>query len=162
MKMLSHNVMGYLRSRAPEALDFWTVRDHCARPDALAACDTLYSLNLIGRMDLLAPDAGKRFTDLLQGHSLAGGIGKGRGPELGVHKTAYALGVLNVLAAHGQPVHEQVLRTDDWRKDKLLDEAHRPRWPWYFSDHAWRSGHWIGGIPGIAFSQDVFQVGLAP
>jgi len=152
MKMLSDNVMGYLRSRAPEALDFWTVKGSGARPDALAACDTLYSLNLIGRMDLLAADAGERFTGLLKDHSLAGGIGKGSGPELGVHKTAYALGVLHILADSGQPVQEQVLRKDDWQKDKLLDEAHRPRWPWYFSHHAWRVGHWIGGIPAIVLS----------
>jgi hypothetical protein len=152
MKMLSDNVMGYLRNRAPEALNFWTVKGSDARPDTLAACDTLYSLNLIGRSDLLAPDAGERFTDLLKGHSLAGGIGKGSGPDLGVHKTAYALGVLHLLAACGQPVQDQVLRKDDWRKDKLLDEAHRPRWPWYFSHHAWRVGHWIGGIPAIVLS----------
>jgi len=152
MKMLSDKVMGYLRNRAPEALNFWTVRGFDSKPDALAACDTLYSLNLIGRMDMLAPDAGQRFTDLLKDYSLAGGIGKGSGPELGVHKTAYALGVLNLLSAHGQPVQEQVLRADDWRKDKLLDKAHRPRWPWYFSHHAWRVGHWIGGIPAIVLS----------
>jgi len=152
MKMLSANVMGYLGSRAPDALGFWTEKGSAARPDVLAACDTLYSLNLIGRMDLLAPDAGERFTDLLKDHSLAGGIGAGNGPELSVHKTAYVLGVLHILAAYGQSVQEQVLRKDDWRKDALLDETHRPRWPWYFSHHAWRVGHWIGGIPAIVLS----------
>ena len=152
MKMLSDNVLGYLRSRAPEAWSFWTVKGSSAKADALATCDTFYSLNLVGRMDLLAPDAGRRFTDLLEGHSLAGDIGKGSGPELGVHKTAYALGVLNTLAATGQPVQDRVLREEDWRKDVLLDEAHRPRWPWYFTHHAWRVGHWIGGIPAIVLS----------
>src|SRR5262249_53152620 len=124
MKMLSENVMGYLRNRAPDALDFWTVRDLNAKPDVLAVCDTLYSLNLIRRIALLAPEPGRRFPGLLKGDSLAGGIGKGSGPELNVHNTAYALGVLHMLAAYGQPVQEQVLRKDDWRKDKLLDEAH--------------------------------------
>jgi len=152
MRMLSDNVMRYLGNHAPEALSFWTVGDVGAKPDILAACDALYCLNLIGRMDLLAPDAGLRFADLLTGHSLAGGIGKGKGPDLGVHKTAYALGVLNLLAASGQAVQKYALREGDWQKEALLDEQHRPRWPWYFTHHAWRVGHWIGGIPAIVSS----------
>lgn len=150
--MLSDKVMRYLGSHAPAALSFWTEDGSAAKPDILAACDALYCLKLIGRMALLAPDAGLRFTDLLSSYSLAGGIGKGMGPELNVHRTAYALGVLNLLADHGQPVQLYVLREGDWKKEALLDEWHRPRWPWYFTHHAWRVGHWIGGIPAIVLS----------
>jgi hypothetical protein len=150
--MLSDNVMRYLGNHASDAWSFWTVESVGAKPDILAACDTLYCLNLIGRMDLVTRDAGLRFVDLLATHSLAGGIGKGEGAALGIHKTAYALGVLNLLAAVGQPVQKYALRESDWQKDALLDERHRPRWPWYFSHHAWRVGHWIGGIPAIVLS----------
>ena len=94
----------------------------------LSACDASYSLKLIGRMDLLAWDAGTRFAALLSGYTLAGGIGKGSGQALGVHKTAYALGVLNLLAAHGQPVQHDALRAHGWLNHELLDARHRPRW----------------------------------
>lgn len=149
---LHDNVLSYLRRHAPEALGFWTVTNSTARPDMLAVCDTFYSLKLIGALDLLAPDAAMRFALLLSEHRLPGGIGHGMGPPLGIHKTAYALGVLNFLADHGQPVHQDVLRADGWRNAELLDHRHRPRWPWYFAHHAWRVGHWIGGIPAIVLS----------
>ncbi|HKQ44706.1 MAG TPA: hypothetical protein VJS47_04865 [Rhizomicrobium sp.] len=152
MRTLSDNVMRYLGQHAAPALSFWTQEGSSAKPDILAACDALYCLNLIGRTDLVAPDAGLRFTDLLGGLSLAGGIGKGEGPDIGVHKTAYTLGALNLLAAHGQPVQRYVLREGDWQKEELLDAEHRPRWPWYFTHHAWRVSHWIGGIPAIVLS----------
>jgi hypothetical protein len=152
MMILGGNVLNYLDHMARDALSFWTVPGSSARPDVLSACDTLYSLKLIGRMDLVAGDAGARFSDLLSGYTLAGGIGKGSGQPLGVHKTAYALGVLNLLAAHGQPVQRDALREHGWLKHELLDARHRPRWPWYFTHHAWRVGHWIGGIPAIVLS----------
>jgi hypothetical protein len=152
MMLLGGNVLTYLDRTARDALSFWTVPESSSRPDVLSACDTLYSLKLIGRMDLLAWDAGARFAILLSGHTLAGGIGKGSGQPLGVHKTAYALGVLNLLAAHGQPVQRDALREHGWQNHELLDARHRPRWPWYFTHHAWRVGHWIGGIPAIVLS----------
>ncbi len=61
MRMLSDTVLRYLQNQAPEALAFWTVEGSSAAPDLLAACDTLYSLKLSGRMDLVAPDAGTAF-----------------------------------------------------------------------------------------------------
>lgn len=149
---LHNNVLLYLRRHAPEALGFWTVANFAAMPDALAACDVFYSLKLIGALDLLAPDAAVRFARLLGEYRLAGGIGHGHGEPLGVHKTAYALGVLNFLAAHGMPVQQDALREEGWRKSELLDHRQRPRWPWYFTHHAWRVGHWIGGIPAIVLS----------
>lgn len=152
MTMLGGNVLSYLDRTARAALSFWTVPRSSAAPDMLSACDALYSLKLIGRMDLLAWDAGTRFAALLSGYTLAGGIGKGSGQALGVHKTAYALGVLNLLAAHGQPVQHDALRAHGWLNHELLDARHRPRWPWYFTHHAWRVGHWIGGIPAIVLS----------
>jgi hypothetical protein len=89
----------------------------------------------------------------LLGHELAGGIGKGRGPKLGVHKTAYALGALNLLETHGQACHRDVLRETGWQKHKLFDRrTGQSRWPWYFTHHAWRVGHWVGGIPSIVMS----------
>lgn len=149
---LHQNILSYLRQYAPGALDFWTVPDSVARPGMLAVCDTFYSLKLIGALDMLAPDAAARFGLLLGEHRLTGGIGHGIGTPLGVHKTAYALGVLNFLAAHGMPVQQMVLREEGWRKSDLVDHRQRPRWPWYFAHHAWRVGHWIGGIPSIILS----------
>lgn len=152
MKMISDTVLRYLQNHAADSLNFWTAEGSAARPGLLAACDTLYSLKLSGLMDLVAPDAGPRFALLLSGHSLAGGIGKGIGPDAGVHKTAYALGALHLLEAHGQPVQLAALSEQGWQKRTLLDDDHCPRWPWYFSHHAWRVGHWIGGIPSIVLS----------
>lgn len=149
---LHHNILSYLRRHAPEALGFWTVADFPARPGVLTVCDTFYSLKLIGALEMLAPDAGLRFAHLLGAYRLVGDIGRGQGASLGVHRTAYALGVLNFLAAHGSPAHEQALAMEGWRKSELLDHQHRPRWPWYFTHHAWRVGHWIGGIPAIVLS----------
>lgn len=152
MTPLSGNVLSYLRRHAAEPFGFWTVSGSGARPDMLAVCDVFYSLKLAGLLDMLAPDAGTRFAGLLGGYSLPGGIGVGSGPALNVHKTAYALGVLNFLAAHGMPVQDAALRAQGWRNGELLDRRHRPRWPWYFAHHAWRVGHWIGGIPAIILS----------
>jgi hypothetical protein len=149
---LHHNVLSYLRSHALDALEFWTVADTAARADVLALCDVFYSLKLIGALAMLAPDAGPRFARLLGEYRLAGGIGRGQGNPLGVHRTAYALGVLNFLAAHGRPVQQDVLSDEGWRSCELLDHRHRPRWPWYLAHHAWRVGHWIGGIPAIVLS----------
>lgn len=152
MTLLADQVLHYLQSHAPVALDFWVGTGSLAMPDVLAACDTLYALWLSGRMDMLANDAGIRFASLLCNYSLAGGIGKGTGADLGVHKTAYVLGVLNLLALHGQPVQRAALREEAWEQHTLLDDTHRPRWPWYFTHHAWRVGHWLGGIPSIVLS----------
>ncbi|HVV28468.1 MAG TPA: hypothetical protein VHC40_10945 [Rhizomicrobium sp.] len=152
MKTLSDNVLDYLRRYAPDSLSFWTEEGSEAAPDVLSVCDTLYSLKLIGGMHLLARDSASRFAGRLSGYSLAGDIGKGKGPPLGVHKTAYALGVLNLLAEYGQAVQRQALREQDWQQHQLLDHRLRPRWPWYFTHHAWRVGHWIGGIPAIVAS----------
>jgi hypothetical protein len=149
---LHQNILSYLQRHAPDALGFWTVAGTAVRPELLAVCDTFYSLKLIGALERLAPDAGQRFALLLGAYRLAGGIGYGQGRVLNVHKTAYALGVLNFLAAHGRPVQQEALRDEGWRNRELLDHRHRPRWPWYFTHHAWRVGHWIGGIPAIVLS----------
>jgi len=152
MMSLHDNVLSYLRKHAPEALGFWTVLNSPARPEMLAVCDVFYSLKLVGELGQLAPDAAGRFALLLGDYALAGGIGHGGSTPLNVHKTAYALGVLNFLAAHGLPVQGDVLRPSGWRNAELLDSHHRPRWPWYLAHHAWRVGHWIGGIPAIVLS----------
>jgi len=150
---LAENILLYLECHAPDALSFWTVQETDVRSDLLSLCDTLYSLWLIGRMDLLASDAGARFAALLGGYTLAGGIGRGEGAPLNVHQTAYVLGTLNLLAAHGQPVQREAVSEQGWQKHELIDtRTCRPRWPWYFSHHAWRIGHWIGGIPAIVLS----------
>jgi hypothetical protein len=49
----------------------------------------------------VVPDAPARFAALLGGYRLAGGLGHGNGPPLGVHRTAYALGTMNLLADVG-------------------------------------------------------------
>ena len=152
--MLQHSVMNYMEHHASDALAFWT--DDRAPDDdigVVSVCDALYTLKLIGRMDLIVADAHERFVHLLSLYSLVGRIGTGTGPSLNVHETAYVLGVLNLLQTHGTPCHRDVLRTCGWRKQELLDtRTGRPRWPWYFVHHAWRIGHWIGGIPSIILS----------
>jgi hypothetical protein len=152
MMRLTENIFAHLHDRAADPVNFWTMRNSASRPDMLAACDVFYVLKLTGAMDLMAPDAPARFVTLLARYRMAGAIGVGDGPELGVHQTAYALGVLNFLALHGQPVQDQVLRDGEWQISALLDRGHRPRWPWYLAHHAWRVGHWIGGIPAIILS----------
>jgi len=149
---LCENILAYLRRHAADGLSFWTERQSAAQPSVLAACDVFYALKLTGTLDLLAADAPGRFAALISRHRLAGGVGRGDGVPLDVHKTAYALGVLNFLAAHGWPVQDQALAGRAWRLDEILDSRHRPRWPWYFAHHAWRVGHWIGGIPAIVLS----------
>lgn len=152
--MLQHDVMAYLVRHAPRALAFW-VDDSASGEDidVVSVCDTLYALKLIGRMDLLSPDATERLARLLANHTLAGKIGIGKGDPLNVHQTAYVLGVLNLLQIQGMSVHREVMREHGWRKSDLLDgRTGRPRWPWYFAHHAWRVGHWIGGIPSIVLS----------
>jgi len=152
MITLENNVLDFLGRQAPEALTFLVAEDANVETDVLSVCDTLYVLKLLGRMDLLAPDVGRRFARLLLGHRLAGAIGKGEGPALGVDHTAYALGALNLLETHGQPFHREVLSETGWRKYELLDWACRPLWPWYVTHHAWRAGQWIGGTPSIVMS----------
>ncbi|HSM96188.1 MAG TPA: hypothetical protein VLT91_09110 [Rhizomicrobium sp.] len=154
MSKLQQNVITYMEQHAPRALAFW-VEDgaHDGDVDVVSVCDALYALKLIGRMDLMAGDANDRFVRLLSRHSLAGKIGIGKGAPLSVHQTAYVLGVLNLLQAHGTPCHREILRACGWRKHELLDDrTGHPRWPWYFAHHAWRIGHWIGGIPSIVLS----------
>ena len=149
---ITRNVLSYLHDHAAAPMEFWTMRESTARPDMLAACDVFYVLKLLGALDVMALDAPGRFVALLAGHRMAGGIGLGEGPELGVHKTAYALGVLNFLVLEGRPMQHHILRDEGWLVSSLLDGRHRPRWPWYFAHHAWRVGHWIGGIPAIIVS----------
>ncbi|HEY7979354.1 MAG TPA: hypothetical protein VID67_14270 [Rhizomicrobium sp.] len=154
MSSLQQNVITYMERHAPNAFAFWT-EDRAADSDVdvVSVCDALYALKLIGRLDLLTPDANERFVRLLSRHSLAGKIGIGNGAPLNVHQTAYVLGVLNLLQIHGTPCHREVLRACGWRKHELLDDRTGwPRWPWYFAHHAWRIGHWIGGIPSIVLS----------
>ncbi|HWA31424.1 MAG TPA: hypothetical protein VG867_10005 [Rhizomicrobium sp.] len=152
MSELQSNVISYLERHAPRALAFW-VGDTSSETDVLAICDSLYALKLIGRMDLVADDPGEKLARLLSQRSLAGEIGRGKGAPLNVHETAYVLGMLNLLESHDMPCHRMVLRSCGWRKQDLLDsETGRPRWPWYFAHHAWRIGHWIGGIPSIVLS----------
>jgi hypothetical protein len=148
MTRLADTTQSFLARRAPDALSFWCDNGSDARPDVLAACDALYCLKLIGRMDKVAADAPQRFAALLNAYHLSGGIGRG-GRQLGVHGTAYALGALNLLAAIRPTVHGDALRLEGWQLDEILDERSRVRWPWYLAHHAWRIGHWIGGIPSI-------------
>jgi hypothetical protein len=152
MSSLADATQSFLSRRASEAWSFWHDAGSSARPDIMAACDTLYCLKLIGRMDLMAPDAPGRFGELLHGSRLAGGIGRGDGPPLGVHRTAYALAALNLLAAEGWLVHGDAVRPVGWTIGEILDGRGRVRWPWYLAHHAWRIGHWIGGIPSILLS----------
>jgi hypothetical protein len=148
MTNLADATQAYLARGAPDALSFWCENGSDARPDVLAACDALYCLKLIGRMDKVVADAPQRFAALLNAYHLSGGIGRG-GRQLGVHRTAYALGALNLLAAMGPVVHGDALRLEGWQLGEILDGRTRVRWPWYLAHHAWRIGHWIGGIPSI-------------
>jgi hypothetical protein len=152
MTGLADTTQTFLARSAAAALSFWCEAGSGARPDVLAACDTLYCLKLIGRMDLVVPDAPARFAALLGGYRLAGGLGHGNGPPLGVHRTAYALGTMNLLADVGPPVHGDAIRARNWHIGEILDPQSRVRWPWYLAHHAWRIGHWIGGIPSILLS----------
>jgi hypothetical protein len=150
MTDLRPSVLRYLERAAPIALSFWTAEDATAMPAPLAACDVLYALVLIGRTDLLVRDGGDRFASLLSGLRLAGGIGRGSGPDLNVHLSAYALGTLNLLDAVGRPAHDDVLQESGWQLGELVDpKTLKPQWPSYFSHHSWRVGHWIGGVPSI-------------
>lgn len=152
--MLQHNVMNYMERHAPRVLAFW-VDDGASDDgvDVVSVCDALYALKLVGRMDLLSAGATDRLARLLARHTLAGKIGLGTGTPLNVHQTAYVLGALNLLQLRGADCHRKVLREHGWHKSDLLDgRTGWPRWPWYFSHHAWRVGHWIGGIPSIVLS----------
>jgi hypothetical protein len=154
MSALQSHVVLYLEQHAPRALAFWA--DGAApagENDVLSICDTLYALKLIDRMDLVAGGIEERLARFLSRYRLAGDIGAGRGTPLSVHETAYVLGALNLLQSHGRPCHDVVLSKSGWQNHELLDaETGRPRWPWYFAHHAWRIGHWIGGIPSIILS----------
>lgn len=152
MTIFADEIHAYLKRIAPNALSFWCDVGSGAEPDVLDACDTLYCLKLIGRMDLVSADAPARFCTLLSGYRLAGGIGWGRAPVLNVHRTAYALAVMNLLAEHGPAVHAAAIRPEGWEIGEILDGFSRVRWPWYLVHHAWRIGHWIGGIPSILLS----------
>lgn len=152
MTKLADATQAFLARRAPQALSFWCEAGSGALPDILAACDTLYCLKLIGRMDLVAPDAAMRFSEMLNRCRLAGGIGRGDGPALSVHRTAYALAAMNLLAAAGTAVHGDAVRPAGWQLGEILDCRARARWPWYLAHHAWRIGHWIGGTPSILLS----------
>jgi hypothetical protein len=57
MTGLADTTQTFLAHSAAAALSFWCETGSGARPDVLAACDTLYCLKLIGRMDLVVPDA---------------------------------------------------------------------------------------------------------
>jgi hypothetical protein len=154
MSALRSHVIVYLERHAPRALAFWTDGDGRAdESDVLSACDALYALKLVDHMDLVADGVEHRLERLLSRFRLAGDIGMGKGPPVSVHETAYVLGVLNLLQSHGKPCHQMVLRKSGWQNHELLDaETGWPRWPWYFAHHAWRIGHWIGGIPSIILS----------
>jgi hypothetical protein len=152
MSGLADATQTFLARRASDAWSFWCDAGSSARPDIMAACDTLYCLKLIGRIDLVAADAPARFSELLSGCRLAGGIGKGHGRPLGVHRTAYVLAAMNLLAGMGQVVHGDAVRSGGWNLGEILDSHGRVRWPWYLAHHAWRIGHWIGGIPSILLS----------
>lgn len=150
MSELSHAVIGHLERHASRPFAFWTQHDQSTDIPLQDACDVLYSLKLAGCTDLLADDAGQRFALLLNRHRLAGGIGPGDGPDLNVHLTAYALGVLNLLKAEGMPSHQAALRQTGWNIDELVHpETSLPRWPVLLSHHSWRASHWIGGVPSI-------------
>ena len=71
MSSLQHSVNTYLAEHAPHALAFWTEEGSGgdAGIDVLSACDALYTLKLIGCMDLVSPGAHGRF--LQGGHKRA-------------------------------------------------------------------------------------------
>lgn len=152
MNLLAEATQAYLASHAPDVFSFWCDSDSSAAPDVLGACDALYCLKLIGRMDMVSADASRRFAALLNGHRLAGGIGKGDGAPLNVHRTAYALATLNLLAQAGAPTHGDVIQPTGWNLTEIFDGRGHTRWPWYLAHHAWRIGHWVGGIPSIVLS----------
>ena len=147
----SRPFLDYLEQHHAKALNL--VQKGQASPDLPLqdACDVVYTLELLGRADLIGPDGAQAFWDHACRWRLAGGLNAvgPEAPSANVHLTAYALGALRLLLGHGLVVAEPYFTTDAWRISDLLDDQARPRWPKRYSHHSWRVSHWVGGSASI-------------
>jgi hypothetical protein len=150
----SRRFLDYLEQHHRQALDLVTKGQ--ASPDLPLqdACDVIYTLELLDRTDLIGPDGAQAFWDHARRWRLAGGINAARpdAPSANVHLTAYALGSLRLLLAHGFSVAKPYFASDAWRVSDLLDANARPKWPKRYSHHSWRVSHWVGGSASIVLA----------
>ncbi|MCD7059661.1 lipopolysaccharide biosynthesis protein [Pelagibacterium xiamenense] len=142
--------LAYLEAAHPGLDRFWkgTANTPVADWSFLAHADYVYAKWLLGRESELSPKAAEAFADAVGKAKLAGSTAPGK--QMLPHLTAYTLGALNILAAAGYDMREQVYADLELDLDRLIDaETKLPKWPAAWSHHAWRVSHWLGGIPAI-------------
>jgi len=115
--------------------------------------DLIYSLYFLD-WPIEPSQAGiKAFLDFVASTSLAGGLNGSAATPTGsvsVHGTAYLLSTLALLKLRGHDLFDQVIASNGWRLDDLVDpESLLPKWPSKWSHHNWRVSHWIGGSVSI-------------
>lgn len=151
---LSSRILDYLREHHRQA---WSLliegsQPHSADDIALQDLnDVIYSLYFLGWPVEPGPTGAEALVDFLASTSLAGGLnGPTSKPSLSVHGTAYLLSALALLKSRGHDLFDNVMTSNPWRLDDLIDPASLlPKWPSKWSHHNWRVSHWVGGSVSI-------------
>ncbi len=116
-------------------------------------CDVIYSLYFLD-WPIEPSQAGvTALIDFLASMSLSGNLNRPASAEttsISVHGTAYLLSTLALLKLRKHDLFDQVIASDGWCLDNLVDPVSLlPKWPSKWSHHNWRVSHWIGGSVSI-------------
>lgn len=118
-----------------------------------AHCDMVYTLYMLGSLELIAPAAVEQFSTFLRAKNLPGWEPEGDERPILVHNCAYAFGALNLLSANPAALYNAVLGGRQSDLDAIVHPKTKvPVFPPKWAHHNWRVSHWIGGIPSMLLS----------
>lgn len=168
---MKNDVLDYLTANHKDLLDFWLSKPNEVQASVEAHCDIVYSLVFLGLSQDIPESSVARFTEILKDYSIPGWSSGPNSRTLSVHNAAYALGALNLLAAHPALLYDAVFGDRNPDLGQLIDPVTQlPRFPQKWAHHNWRVSHWIGGVPSILLSAggsgyskaDIFKSALLP
>ncbi len=140
----------YCKFKASDISDFWRYGREIEFDEKklINLNDYVYSAFLLGKEDLISPEAVEKYIAYSSSAPYYGC--KKKSHQLLPHTTAYSFGTLNILDAMGYKATEKVFSSMEFDTSKIIrPKSGLPHWPAKWAHHTWRVSHWIGGGPAI-------------
>ncbi|MCH8049073.1 hypothetical protein IIC44_03180 [Patescibacteria group bacterium] len=148
--MVLFDLDDYCKFKASDISDFWRYGREIEFDEKklINLNDYVYSAFLLGKEDLISPEAVEKYIAYSSSAPYYGC--KKKSHQLLPHTTAYSFGTLNILDAMGYKATEKVFSSMEFDTSKIIrPKSGLPHWPAKWAHHTWRVSHWIGGGPAI-------------
>lgn len=146
-------ILDYLKTNYFELYSFWidnqgdvgsnTIEDHC---------DLIYSMYLIGELNLLSKSSISNFTSEITEYQIVGFPNQSAVKTLSIHNSAYLLGAVHLLSKLDNTISNRLKKDRKLALSQLIDQTYTPHYPIKFRHHSWRVSHWVGGAPSVLCS----------